>query len=72
MSICWNLVLQIIVFSAAAKSISLTPLTEAVEWRLSDSGSNDTFLNDIRVKSREDNIDVVGRTFVVQILKQFT
>ena len=47
-------------FRAAANSI--------VEAELSDSGTKDTFLPNLRIESSEDNLDVMGRVFIVQVL----
>ena len=70
MSRCRNLLLQTTVFRTVAKSISLTPLGEVVEWMLNCSTveSKDTFLPDLRVEIPEDNLDVMGLAFVVQVL----
>ena len=39
-----------------------------VKAQLSDSGTKDTFLSNLRVEIPEDNLDVMGRAFVVQVL----
>ena len=39
-----------------------------VEAKLSDSGTKYTFLPDVRIEIADDNLDVIGRAFVVQIL----
>ena len=39
-----------------------------VEAELSDSGTKDTFFPDLHIEVPEDNFDVVGRAFIVQIL----
>ena len=46
-------------FHAAAKSISLTPVDEVV--------AKDTFLSDFPIEIPEDNLNVMGRAFVVQV-----
>ena len=56
-------------FRAATKLISLTPFGELSSGaELSASGTKDTFFYDLRVEIPGDNLDVVGRAFVVQVL----
>ena len=62
MSRCWNLVLQTTMFRASAKSNSLTSAR-------TDSETKDTFLPELRVEISEDNLDVVGRAFVIEFLQ---
>ena len=62
--------LQSTMFRAAAKIDQSHAVWRScgVEAELSDSGIKDTFLRDLRVEIPEDNLDVMGRAFVVQVL----